>query len=402
MYSRNEYVIIVFLCWLRENFPNIKSLRAISDDKLLSLCREFIGTDYMGYTILRNFSTFLYYRGKHSFCFRAQRAQRFDIPSFCEEFHRFSNSGFRSLEYEDISDPFMAFVMLLHVKQLQKILEDFLNGYKYKDLAEQLRTREPEVYNLLIVSGDLEISFFIDWLSHNHPEIDLLENIPNDVLKGLVFEFFENREDYKRFAAADLETLLQQLKKIRKGEYYKEQFEKLLERSVRIKKRNKEYIETIDPLNRYKTVALHAIFLYSSQQDYIQDYLIKNWGALSSMSGDYCDIYFSIDQLEYETDGFDVIDKSKSFRGIDIAKLPGIIFWEKDISINYFLPFDNLDEKNLTELFFTVFQQIRKNQNLKSIVRGEKIFKRKDKKNKNTISKIPQSNVTINVENAFG
>lgn len=396
-----EYVIIDFLCWLRENFPNIESLRTISDDKLLNLCKEFLGRSHTGSIdkILQKFSRRLCSQDRSSYW----KEGCFEISYLCNEFHVLLQEYNDSLSREDRQSPSGGeFEVGIDVEQLHGSLKDFLNGYRYKDLAEQLRTREPEVFNLLIVSGDLEISFFVDWISHNHTEIDLLANIPNDVLKGLVFEFFKSRSDFKRFAAADSETLLQHLKKIRKGEYYKEQFEKLLERSVRIKKRNNEYIETINPLNRYKTVPLHAIFLYSSQHDYIQDYIIKNWGALSSMSGDYCDIYFSIDQLEYETDAFDVIDKCKSFRGIDIAKLPGIIFWEKDISKNYFLPFDNLDEKSLTVLVFTVFQQIRKKQILKSIVGGEKIFKKEDKKNKKAISKILQSNVTINVENAFG
>jgi len=131
-----------------------------------------------------------------------------------------------------------------------------------------------------------------------------------------VIEFFKQRRECRRFATDTPETLLQQLIKVKKGEYYKELFDKLLERSVRIKKRNKSYIESVDPLDRYRTVPLHAIFLYSSQHDYIQQYIIKHWGALSSMSGDYCDIYFSIDQLDYETDAFNIIDQIKEFRKV--------------------------------------------------------------------------------------
>jgi len=37
-------------------------------------------------------------------------------------------------------------------------------------------------------------------------------------------------------------------------------------------------------------------------------------------------LYFSIDQLDYEEDAFDVMDQIKDFRGIDLAKRPGILF----------------------------------------------------------------------------
>jgi hypothetical protein len=399
-----DYVTLDFLNWIKQAHPNVESLRVISDERLHHLCREFIKRGYIGPIdkILRDFRRWLYERDRDRL--RYFRRGHFDIHYLCEEFHEFLHEYEHRYRREYKRYPFdidFEEGEEISAEHLYNSIRDFLNGYIYEDLVEQLRTREPEVFHLLTISGELEISFFIDWLSHNHPEIDLLANIPDDVLKGLVVEIFEEQKEYKRFAADDPESILQQLIKLKKGDYYREHFEKLMERSVRIKKRNRSYIETIDPLDRYRTVPLHGIFLYSSQYDYIQKYIIKNWGALSSMSGDYCDIYFSIDQLDYETDAFDVIDQIKDFRGIDIAKLPGILFWGKDSSNNYFLSFKNFDEKNITELLFTVFQQIRKSPNLKSIKRGETLYK-KEHESKKAISEIRQPTVTINVEQSFG
>lgn len=395
-----EYVIIDFLSWVKEIHPQIESLRSISDEELESLCCEFLEGGYIGPIdkILRNFRRWLSQRGRHRDFLR----YHFDIHFLVEEFHEFLHEYEHRRRMEHRRYPFdREFEEEINVERLYRSVRDFLNGYIYEDLVEQLRTREPEVISLLTISGELEISFFIEWLSNNHPEIDLLSNIPDDALKELVIEFFKEREEYRRFATATPESLVQQLIKLKKGEYYREYFEKLLERSVRIKKRNRSYIEAIDPLNRYRTVPLHAIFLYSSQHDYIQEYIIKNWGALSSMSGDYCDIYFSIDQLDYETDAFDVIDQIKAFSKVDIAKLPGILFWEKDISNNYFLSFENSDEKDITELLFTVFQQIRNSPNLKAVKEGEKLFKR-EYETKKAITEAHPPTVTINVEQAFG
>ncbi|MDI6810494.1 MAG: hypothetical protein QMD80_02240 [archaeon] len=400
-----DYVIVDFLNWIKQAHQNVESLRGISDERLHHLCREFIEKGYIGPIdkILRDFRRWLYEK-RDRLRYRYFQRGHFDIHYLCEEFYEFLHEYEQRYRREYSRYPFdidFEEGEEISTERLYNSIRNFLNGYIYEDLAEHLRTREPEIFHLLTISGELEISLFIDWLSHNHPEIDLLANIPDAVLKGLVGEFFEEKREYKRFATATPESLLQQLIKMKKGEFYRELFEKLLERSVRIKKRNRSYIESIDPLDRYRTVPLHAIFLYSSQHDYIQEYIIKNWGALSSMSGDYCDIYFSIDQLEYETDAFDVIDQIKDFRGIDIARLPGILFWEKDISNNYFLSFKNFDEKNITQLLFIVFQQIRNSQDLKAVKKGEEVFK-KDYENKKAIYEIHQPTVTINVEQAFG
>jgi hypothetical protein len=116
-----------------------------------------------------------------------------------------------------------------------------------------------------------------------------------------------------------------------------------------------------DPLSRYKKVPLHAIFLYSSLNNYIEDYIKKNWKSLSSMSWDYCDIYRSIDQLTKESDAFDMINQINA--NIDISKLPGILFWGNEISNYHFLSFRDLRKKDISNLLQIVFQQIKIDQN---------------------------------------
>jgi hypothetical protein len=161
------------------------------------------------------------------------------------------------------------------------------------------------------------------------------------------------------------------------GEYNVEILEKMV---VREKEVNETHIKSEDHLSRYKTVPIHAIFLYSSQHNYIEDYIIKNRGALSLMSGDYCDLFFSNDQLINKSDAFDEIQQI--IVNVDISKLPGVLFWESEISNNCFLTFRNLSEKNITNLLQTVFQQIRKDPKMDSITMGEESFKRDSEKEK--------------------
>ncbi|MCD6483836.1 MAG: hypothetical protein J7L47_01845, partial [Candidatus Odinarchaeota archaeon] len=61
-----DYVIVDFLNWIKQTYPNVKSLRAISDDRLRTLCREFIERGYIGPIdkILRDFRKWLYERDR--------------------------------------------------------------------------------------------------------------------------------------------------------------------------------------------------------------------------------------------------------------------------------------------------------------------------------------------------
>jgi hypothetical protein len=113
------------------------------------------------------------------------------------------------------------------------------------------------------------------------------------------------------------------------------------------------------------------------------------------MSGDYCDIYFSIDQLNNESDAFDVIDQFKA--EVDIIKLPGVLFWGSHISDTYFLSFLNLSERDIASLLLKVFQQIRTFPDIGSIAVGKELFK-KDFEREKAGDVYPSQNIIINIE----
>lgn len=191
----------------------------------------------------------------------------------------------------------------------------------------------------------------------------------------------DTSEDQLRLIRSDDNFHSNPLMKIKDKIYYKETDKKLSKHGIKEKKRNKSHTECLDPIERYNTVPLHAVFLYSSQHEHIEDYIKKNWGALSSMSKDDCDIYFPTDQLDHEFDAFDAIDQLCA--KVDISKLPGMLFWENKISNNCFLSFKDLNEENITNLLLTVFDQIRKSQTIDSITEGEVLFR--NEQNKKTL-----------------
>ncbi|MFH8120319.1 MAG: hypothetical protein QXS37_05960 [Candidatus Aenigmatarchaeota archaeon] len=356
-----DYLIVNFFIWLRNFHPYIfKFIWELSDIELQSLCREFIEG---GFWRQYDFMT-------HPECKRCQ----------------FKDENFEIITWE----------------RLYYSVKSLLKRYKCRNETYKASTGQNknnlETLGFLIPYNEIVVVRFLEWLSEKHPEIDLLANIPNEILNSLVNEFINGNKNQLKPT-----PLFENLIKLKKGEYFRELYEKLLERNIKEKKKNSTYIEGVDMLRRYKTVPLHAIFLYSSQHSYVQDYILKHWGALSSMSGDYCDIYFSIDQLYYEEDAFDVIEQIKA--EIDITKLPGILFWEKDLSKKYFLSFKKLDEKSferdLTDLLFKVFQQIRKSPGIDSIKSGETLFI-EEYEAKKTSFIVPTPQITINVETLIG
>jgi hypothetical protein len=96
------------------------------------------------------------------------------------------------------------------------------------------------------------------------------------------------------------------------------------------------------------------------------------------MFGDYCDLYFHIDQFINESDVFDEINKIKA--DVDISKLPSILFWGSEISNNHLISLKDLSERDITNLLQTVFQHIRMNPVMDSIPTGEESFKRESER----------------------
>ena len=57
-----------------------------------------------------------------------------------------------------------------------------------------------------------------------------------------------------------------------------------------------------DILERFRRIPLHAIFLYTSEDQPVGDYLAQHWGALESLSGDACDIHPMVNQFRNAED----------------------------------------------------------------------------------------------------
>lgn len=98
-----------------------------------------------------------------------------------------------------------------------------------------------------------------------------------------------------------------------------------------------------DLLVSYKKVPLHAVFLYTSEDQEVHTYIAENLGALDSLSDDFCDIYINKDQFENKEDGYDLLKNLRVIHNSGIprrADLPGLFFWDHQ-GESEFLPFDS-------------------------------------------------------------
>src|SRR5712692_10060400 len=64
-----------------------------------------------------------------------------------------------------------------------------------------------------------------------------------------------------------------------------------------------------DVLERFRRIPLHAIFLYTSEDQVVGDYIAQHWGALDTLSGDACDIHPMVNQFRNAEDAYDYIER---------------------------------------------------------------------------------------------
>jgi hypothetical protein len=84
----------------------------------------------------------------------------------------------------------------------------------------------------------------------------------------------------------------------------------------------------------------HAIFLFTSEDVVLSDYIREHWAALDGLSGEVCDIYVSLTQLRGMEDAYTQLDDVRSIRGLtDVSFdiLPALHVWSDDASITFSL-----------------------------------------------------------------
>ena len=87
-----------------------------------------------------------------------------------------------------------------------------------------------------------------------------------------------------------------------------------------------------DALERFRRVPNHAMFLFTSEDALVNQYIRDHWAALDGLSGDACDIHQSVLQLLGGEDFYSQIADVKSIAGLEAVRpvdLPALHIWSK-------------------------------------------------------------------------
>lgn len=219
---------------------------------------------------------------------------------------------------------------------------------------------------------------FLRWLTAIHPEIQTIEGRSTKDLLRLVDEFeggkLQGNEMLIRKWEAGFNFLLNTDRDwVGYGEA-RSVAQNLGSRFAgirRIRRRSPYGSTRRDPFERYRTVPLHAAFLYSSEDSTLASYIQDNWHALHRMSADFCDIHPSLEQLSGSEDAYIALNIiiPENYRKVQLSRLPGVIFW--DNSEHEYISFRGWDSDGITNGLRFIFEHIWRDPSIASVAVAE-------------------------------
>lgn len=221
------------------------------------------------------------------------------------------------------------------------------------------------------------VADFHTWLNSRAQELSDIDD-PESLIRAFLVE-----ENYFSLAnhVGDVNALSE-------GKVYEKLTDELIRLGAKSKTKLQPDVES-DLLERYKTVPLHAVFLYTSEDNEVSKYILENWGALDTLSGEYCDIHPSVDQFENIEDAYNLIEKMDVLRNSKFnsySQLPGIFFWNLSGATEYISFGSEFSQATLRQVVRTIFEEIRKAPDIHSVSKAKKIIEDKNMPTKNKSS----------------
>lgn len=228
---------------------------------------------------------------------------------------------------------------------------------------------------------------FLDWLEKHHPHITSLRQLTENELLNLVGDFgcgqLRNNGCLAGKWLAGFDFLFRGIGNLKEYNLARRKLNLIETRSNHLIaefnnlgvnfKNNKEH-RGYDFLERYREVSLHALFLYTSEDEYVAEYILRNWGALDTLSGENCDIYPSLEQFHNIEDAYDYIEQLtvlKENKILDYSELPGIFFWDNSGNTEYVSLEQDVSPIRIKFIVRTIFGEIKKNSSIRSVKRAK-------------------------------
>jgi hypothetical protein len=161
---------------------------------------------------------------------------------------------------------------------------------------------------------------FLDWLSADGRNYTSASALPVEVLQPLILQFCEER------GHPNPSTFSKQIKAWLYGKRHGPLRRRLASRRSRVAASG---ASVSDPIERYRSVKYHGIFLFLSSDDFPR-FLDSHWRDLHHLTGDWLDVYFSRSDFEERTSGFEILKQLSSVKWSP-TDLPGILLWQDEL-----------------------------------------------------------------------
>jgi len=209
------------------------------------------------------------------------------------------------------------------------------------------------------------INEFRMWLDTKSIELSEIEN-----LDTVITQYLAQRN------SISIEKHVGEIDTLQHRKVHEQLTNELIKLGAKPKIKTESMINT-DLLERYRSVPLHAVFLYTTEDKAVSKYILENWGALDSLSGDYCDIHPSVNQFENIEDAYDLIDKMdllKNSNFTSYSQLPGIYFWNTEGESEYISFGNKISQTIISKVIRIIFEEIRKNPNIHSVSKAKNLI----------------------------
>lgn len=238
------------------------------------------------------------------------------------------------------------------------------NGVKQWAL-EQLVSQSPTLHYL--VSGDIVLT---EYVPHHKTAIDTTP--PDEQEPGTS----EKPTTPQESSAKRIQPYIGDLATLRDGHVHQELTEQLArEEGIRAGSRGRSSVEDI--LERYRSVPLHALFLYTAADREIETYIVNHWGELDQLSGDVCDIHPVVSQFKHPQDenAYAFIEDITILRKANFSaysQLPVLFFWDRNDATEYISFGNPTDAATITRILRQIFEELRREPTIAAVTRVKK------------------------------
>jgi len=178
----------------------------------------------------------------------------------------------------------------------------------------------------------------------------------------------DQQEIFKKYIGVNLEVL-------RGGKVYEYLTNQLVDIGAQAKK--DEQILREDVFTRFKRIPLHALFLCTSEDQEIYDYVLKHWGALNDLSEDICDFHPMLNQFNNAENGYEYIKKLDVVRqsGFQaISDLPAIFFHDNHGASEYISLANATNERDIKKILRAIFDVIKQQPTIASVTNARQLL----------------------------